>query len=360
MGFDFAELSRSILIDSRSQMAEEIRLWRIENQTQLKSLSRSKLDLEERIEEWLDNDISVLADDLLVINRQTQTAFGGVIDLVCLDRAGDVVIVELKRHKTPRDITAQVLDYASWVRDLSRESLVDKANEYLAKRKLNLEEAFRKKFDSDLPDTLNENHRMLIVASQIDASSERIIKYLSNDYGVDINAATFHYFKTDIGEELLARIFLIEPETLEYKVKSKAHSKKKHITYDELEEQADQAGVGEIYRHAVSGISQVFSRHTTPNSLAFSADFDGSKKTVMSLRPSISTAESGLHFQIYLQKLQQHLKVTEREVVDSLPNNVKPWKAFSEAGLDYSGFEGFFIDQTSIDKFLRLLGKDKA
>jgi len=99
-------------------MGEEVRLWKIENLSQLKSLRRSKLDLEERLEGLLHGDVSVLSDDLLVIGRQTQTGFGGYIDLLCLDRNGDVVIVELKRDKTPRDITAQVLDYASWVRDL--------------------------------------------------------------------------------------------------------------------------------------------------------------------------------------------------------------------------------------------------
>jgi hypothetical protein len=35
-----------------------------------------------------------------------------------MDRRGDLIILELKKDKTPREITAQILDYASWVKDL--------------------------------------------------------------------------------------------------------------------------------------------------------------------------------------------------------------------------------------------------
>jgi RecB family endonuclease NucS len=68
---------------------------------------RARLDLESRLESWLGRDICVLDRALLVIGRQVETDFGGIIDLLCLDHAGDIVVVELKRDKTPREITAQ-------------------------------------------------------------------------------------------------------------------------------------------------------------------------------------------------------------------------------------------------------------
>jgi RecB family endonuclease NucS len=48
-------------------------------------------------------------------NRHSSAPIGGRIDLLCINGDGDIVIVELKRDKTPREITAQALDYASWV-----------------------------------------------------------------------------------------------------------------------------------------------------------------------------------------------------------------------------------------------------
>lgn len=71
---------------------------------------RASLDLESRLEEWLAADISILDPGLLVIGCEVETDFGGFIDLLCVDVAGDLVVVELKRDKTPREITAQALD----------------------------------------------------------------------------------------------------------------------------------------------------------------------------------------------------------------------------------------------------------
>src|SRR5205807_9290139 len=41
------------------------------------------------------------------------------------------------------------------------------------------------KFGTDLPETLNGDHRLLVVGSQIDPSSERIIRYLSDARRID-------------------------------------------------------------------------------------------------------------------------------------------------------------------------------
>jgi hypothetical protein len=78
---------------------------------------------EVRLVPWRDHihDETLLDQVLLVIGRQVQTDFGGLIDILCLDQSGDLVLIELKRGRTPRAVTAQLLDYASWVADLSAE-----------------------------------------------------------------------------------------------------------------------------------------------------------------------------------------------------------------------------------------------
>jgi hypothetical protein len=191
-------------------MGEQIRIWQVQKGDSLQELPHEELDLEARLENWLASDIRVLSPDLLVIGKQVQTASGGVIDLLCIDRNGDLVIVELKRSKTPRDITAQVLDYASWVSDLSSDQVLEIAAKY-GFNDGSLEEAFNAHFGASLPEIVNEQQRMLIVGSRIDSQSERVIKYLSSKYGVQINAVTFQYFKQG-PLELLGSAFLFEPE----------------------------------------------------------------------------------------------------------------------------------------------------
>ena len=95
-------------------MPLDTKIWKISTEDKLTEMQRSKLNLEDRIVNWIVDDISILSDDLLVIGREVETGFGGFIDILCLDNNGDTAILELKRDKTPRDITAQVMDYASW------------------------------------------------------------------------------------------------------------------------------------------------------------------------------------------------------------------------------------------------------
>jgi len=206
-------------------MPNEVHLWCVGPDGTLSELGRSALDMEARLQEWLARDISVLDRDLLVIGREVETDFGGFIDLLCLNRAGDVVVVELKRDKTPREITAQVLDYGSWVVDLSNERITAIAETHLGEGAL--EESFRSKFGAELPETLNGEHRLLVVGSSIDASSERIITYLSDRHGVNINAATFQYFCGTDGSEFIARVYLIEPSQVELQSRTKGSSKRR-------------------------------------------------------------------------------------------------------------------------------------
>jgi endonuclease NucS-like protein len=108
------------LLDS-DRMGAEVHLWRVAVGEQLIEIDRAPLSLESRLQDWLVRDISILDPGMLVIGREVETDFGGFIDILCIDAEGDLVIVELKRDRTPREVTAQPLDYASWVSALSND-----------------------------------------------------------------------------------------------------------------------------------------------------------------------------------------------------------------------------------------------
>ena len=340
-------------------MSEEIRLWRIIKGDQLEDIRPAKLNLEQRLETWIEQDISLLHPGLLVIVRQVQTDFGCIIDLLCIDQEGDMAIVELKRDLTSREIIAQALDYASWVRDLTTDRIFEIANQYLGDSGP-FEQAFATRFGSEFPEVVNDNHSIFLVASQIDASTERIIKYLSDTYGVRLNAVTFQYFRTPDDQELLARHFLIEPERIESQARSKGASKRRrNLTYDELASLADQHGVGDLYKRLVGELIQRFTRHTTISSIAFTGDFNGSRKAVISLVPPESSKEEGLYFQIYAQHFSQLLGLSEQEVLACLPQNRKNWKYYETAGPDMAGYAGYFRTDTEADRFLERVAARK-
>ena len=195
-------------------MSDGVRVWAVDEGDSLKEMEPSKLDYEERIENWISKNVSVLVPDgsvLMVIGRQVRTSSGGFIDLLCMNGDGDLVIVELKRDKTPREITAQALDYASWVQDLSAQEVEEIAAVYLKGKPLEevFEATFRDK-EKKYPEAINGQHSIKIVASQVDDSTERIIRYLSGK-GIAINFVRFHLFKSADGKEQLVRTFVVPP-----------------------------------------------------------------------------------------------------------------------------------------------------
>jgi molybdopterin biosynthesis enzyme MoaB len=344
-------------------MPEDIRLWEIVDRDNLKELKRTKLDLEERIENWLEKDHSLIANDLLVIGRQVSTDFGGVIDLLCLDSEGDIVIVELKRDKTPREITAQVLDYASWVKDLSNERITELANEYL-KGKGPLEEAFKQRFGEEIPEILNENHKMLIVASEIDSSSERIIKYLSDYHGVGINAVTFQYFLDEKKREMLARVFLIDPYQAEISTGG-GGKRKPNLTFEQLHEIAEKNGVGDLFLKLSKVLEEFFDYKTTTRStVAFIGVIEGSRHTIFSIVPGESYSkriasgeggvQRGLRFQVRIDRFSKYLNLDSERISKILPpekEEFTPYKGGPKTLI------GFFRDEKEVDSFSKSLSE---
>ena len=232
---------------------QAIRLWKIEKET-LREITKSKVDVEARLQNWISSDISIISPDFLVIGREVPTDLGGFIDILCIRENGDLVIVELKRDKTPREISAQVLDYASWVKLLTADKIQEIAEKYC---KPSLIEAYQAKFNHELPAVFNQDHQMLIVGSEIDSSTERIINYLSETYGVPINAVTFNYFK-DGESEYAARTFLIEQDKAEIAQISRPSKRTSNLTMDQLQSIAEENGVSELYSQIVEEFNPSF------------------------------------------------------------------------------------------------------
>jgi hypothetical protein len=195
-------------------MPIEIGIWRLDEKVE--RVKYLPMPSEGKLEDILSDDISILDPKLLLIGRQILTSYGKYIDLLAMDADGKLVVIELKRDKTPRDVIAQLLDYGSWVRDLKDEDIASIFDTFMKKyfpksSVISLDETFCKRFGVDeMPESLNENHELVVVASELDDSTERILNYLADEYGAAINAVYFRFFK-DGDREYLSRVWLIDP-----------------------------------------------------------------------------------------------------------------------------------------------------
>lgn len=106
---------------------------------------------------------------------------------------------------------AQLLDHGSWVQDLTNEQVRGIYAAYARSRDLpeELDEAYALRFGGSTPEALNSTHALTVVASEMDAATERIVTYLATGYGVPINVLFFRYF-VDEGRSYLARTWLLD------------------------------------------------------------------------------------------------------------------------------------------------------
>jgi len=305
-------------------MPQKARLWKISND-KLTELFNFDLEAEKKLEIWLEEDISLISKNYLVIGRQVTTDYGHAVDLLCLDENGDVVIIELKRARTPRNVTAQILDYGAWVEDLSYERLEHIANEYFADKSLTLDDEFEKKFSKELPESLNEHHKMIIVATEIDNSTERIVNYLSDSFGVDINVITFQFFQEEEGSRFVTRVFTIEPKEVEQRVRTGRSSKsRRRLSREELNEMAKENDVQEIYKEFTKNIIPLFDRTTTSkSSLTLKGSLPDSPNTILNVFPGDSSLESGLKYQVYPKRCASFFSMEVDELEEKLPGNLK-------------------------------------
>ena len=170
-------------------------------------LSRGRLVSEQKLEEMIVRDPEILSSEWMLIGRQEITSHGGRIDLLAIAPDGALVLVELKRERTPREIVAQALDYASWVEQLTPDKIAQIYQRFSSGG--SLDEAFHERFGTALDeDTLNESHQIVIVASELDAATERIIDYL-NERDIAINVLFFQVFQNG-ADQLLSRAWLID------------------------------------------------------------------------------------------------------------------------------------------------------
>ena len=272
-------------------MAEEVRIWQVDKGDALKEIERSKLDREQRIEKWISSDISLLSPDLLIIGEQVETAFGKFIDLLCIDRSGSLVIVELKRDKTPREVTARALDYASWVKDLDAEGIDAIAAQRLKDE--TLEDAFQSKFGISLPEVINDHHAMLVVASEIDDSTERIIRYLSETHGVDINAVRFQFFQAQDGREFLVRTFTVAPQEAEQK--RRGSKRTTVITQKDFLGALDENGRAVFERVLEFAQARAMPIHWGIKGFSLNIDLDGTHVVVLFCYPPTSAYKQSIY-----------------------------------------------------------------
>lgn len=182
-----------------------MRLFGIESDGGLTPYPRSAFDEGEAIiEDWLEsNPRAILEDDpLLLIGRQVRTDLGKRIDLLGVDRAGSVVVVELKRGRTSRDVVAQALEYAAFAARLDVDDLETLLRSYENDESLGLADRHGEHFGIREPVAFNKDQRIVIVGQPVAPEVRQVASFLSSK-GIGVACVEFNLFEERGGGDRL-------------------------------------------------------------------------------------------------------------------------------------------------------------
>ena len=196
----------------------------------LKTPTFSELNLRERydIQEWIDGNPDILGEELLIIGKEVILGSNIRLDLLAIDRKGNLVVIELKRDFSGSSVDWQAIKYASYCSAFTDDEILTTYQTYLDKKEIhkNAKEEIEN-FINDEIEALNQEQRIFLVSREFHSDVASAVLWL-NEKGLDITCIKIDPFITDNNQLIIYPTRIIPlPEAEEY-IKRKAIQKKEN------------------------------------------------------------------------------------------------------------------------------------
>ena len=174
--------------------------------------------------------IEVLGEDLLVVAEEFGD-FADVrrrIDLLCVDREGQLVVIELKRTEDGGHMELQALRYAAMVSTMTFDQLAGAYERHLTATQPAVADEARSRLATFLDDVggedaiLDRRVRILLVSSGFDPQITTTVLWLNELYGLDITCVRLTPYRVDNHLLLDVQQVIPLPEAEEFMVKLRA------------------------------------------------------------------------------------------------------------------------------------------
>lgn len=211
----------------------------------IKQMTFTELGFRERghLQEWLEGNPESLGEELLIIQKE----FSGFndtnerLDLLGLDKNGNIVVIENKLDDTGRDVTWQALKYASYCSTLTKEHVRQIYQQYLDKKgnsedaKSKLTEFFNNTEYEELTINTQQSQRLILVAGSFRKEVTSTVLWLLN-YKIRIQC--FKVTPFALGEQLFLTLEQIIPTkgAEDYTISMADKAQEDFSTQEELKE----------------------------------------------------------------------------------------------------------------------------
>lgn len=204
-------------------------------------VGRSQIGLEQHLEDWIVNDVSLIGEGLTLVGRQVLID-DGWLDLLAIDTRDRWVVIEIKRGQLNAGALTQALYYASSLVKLEADELYNKIAPGLSQ--FGDEETLSVQVNQQLAGEGDEREvALLLVGTGVHAGLERMNEFLER-FDIPVGVVSFEVFELEDGPKLMIREVTDEP--------SKPTSPRQTYTVEAISQMARDSGVSKPFERFVA------------------------------------------------------------------------------------------------------------
>jgi len=167
------------------------------------------------MQEWIAASPEILGEDLLIVAKEHELPSRIRLDLLAVDRTGNLVVIELKRDESGSAVEWQAIKYASYCSNFTTEDLCAFYAQHLESDTEEARSRIEEFVDGELSD-LNQDQRIVLVAREFHSDVASAVLWL-RDYGVDITCIRLRpYVDSDSKLFINPDIIIPLPEARDY------------------------------------------------------------------------------------------------------------------------------------------------
>lgn len=201
----------------------------IENKTLIKMERTTffNVRLRERydIQEWVEKNPEIIEENLLIIGKEVLLPSDIRIDLLAIDKNSNLVVIELKKDDSGRNVDWQAIKYASYCSNFSPTEIFRQYAEYLGTTEDEAETRIEKFIDAENFEELNNSQRIILVSKEFHSDVISSVLWL-RDFGIEISCVRFIPYVDEAGSLYIAPTKIIPlPEAEDYLIKKEKKQK---------------------------------------------------------------------------------------------------------------------------------------
>ncbi|MCD4825585.1 MAG: MmcB family DNA repair protein [Phycisphaerae bacterium] len=176
------------------------------------------------IQEWIDGTPQLLGEPLLIIAKELILPSGKRLDLLAIDKQAALVVIELKRDDSGKDVDWQAIKYASYCSSFTQDEIYNHFANYLKTSDDDAKAKIEDFVDCELED-LNQQQRIILVSKNYHSEVISAVLWL-RESEIDIECVRLTPYSDKTGTLFISSDIIIPlPEAKDYIQKKETKQK---------------------------------------------------------------------------------------------------------------------------------------